>query len=243
MRRFQVAPSHRSTSAGVSATASGVAAAESSSREPARLHGRDPERLRPADVLAQAVADHHGLARLDSRLRERGLEHQRVRLPLADLGRERDRIEALEQPDLGEELAHQRRRVEERSRPGRPSARAPAARRSARRRPARGDGSGARPGARPPRSDSPLLHRFAAPSDAKQRRDLGRVVELVLPLADEQRQQLLGVGVGEVRLRRRARLRRRRGPERAPRRTAPDRTPRRRACCPSRRRLPGSPGG
>ena len=35
-----------------------------------------------------------------------------MRLALADLGRERDRIEALEQPDLGEELPHQRRRVE-----------------------------------------------------------------------------------------------------------------------------------
>ena len=37
---------------------------------------------------------------------------QRVRLALADLGRERDRIEPLEQPDLGEQLSHQRRRVE-----------------------------------------------------------------------------------------------------------------------------------
>ncbi len=39
----------------------------------------------------------------------------------------------------------------------------------------------------------------------EERADLGRVVDLVLPLADEQRQQLPAVGVGEGRLRGRSR--------------------------------------
>ena len=47
-------------------------------------------------------------------------------------------------------------------------------------------------------------HRVRRPLRAErgeERADLGRVVELVLPLADEERQQLPAVGVGEGRLR------------------------------------------
>ena len=46
-------------------------------REPARLDGRDPERLRTRDVLAETVADHHRLPRRDPRLRERDSKIER----------------------------------------------------------------------------------------------------------------------------------------------------------------------
>ena len=123
-----------------------------------------------------------------------------MRLALADLGRERDRIEALEQPDLGEELSHQRRRVE-------------GVRDQADREPSRAQRVDQlehrwlevmRRAPHPVLGHDEAAHSVIVPAcaeRAEERRDLGRVVDLVLPLADEEWQQLPAVGVGEVRLR------------------------------------------
>ena len=112
-----------------------------------------------------------------------------MRLPLADLGRQRDRIKAVEQPDLGEELPHQYRRVE-------------GVRDQAHLQPSGpqrvdqlDDGGLEVMGGAP---DPVLGHHEATnrtripacPERREEGSDLGRVVQLILPLADEERQQL-----------------------------------------------------
>ena len=239
-------PSQRSTSAGSEARASGSRDARLVvSRTSVAWIDRHAEGLRPADVLAQAVADHHGLGRRDSRLGERGFEDHRARLPLADLGRQRDRVEPLEQADLGEELTHQLRWVEERSRQARPS--------DPRSRSVSISSSDARLELVMGTPDEVLgddeaVHRIRVGVRRRATRAAAAisvgVVDLVLPLGPSRRGRACSAeGLGEDRLARARRRRTPRGRECGPRRRARSRTPRRRGCCPSRRRLPGSRGG